>query len=353
MLKVFKYTVFDNSSISSAIKKINQLQSKAVLVINHKSKKIAGTLSDGDLRRAFLKGINIRDKITKVYNKKYFYISEIPKDKKKIEKIFEKYRYQFIPLVDSSKKLKDIIFPFKKHTSFKKINDPVLVMAGGKGTRLKPFTEVLPKPLIPINNKTAISTIIDQFKMYKIKKFYISLNFKKEILESYLKYINKNKKYSFFFLNEKKPLGTAGPIKLLEGKIKQDFFVVNCDVIFNFDISNLKRIHVKNKNILTIVVTSKKQSIPYGVCYSEDGKSLKEFKEKIENEFNINIGLYLVNKKIFKYIKKNKNLDFDKLINILLKNNEKIGLYFIESNNWKDVGQWDNYNDFTSNGKKN
>ena len=350
---MIKYTVFDNSTISHSIKKINDLQSKAVIVINAKTKKVVGTLSDGDLRRAFLKGKKIKENIKGIYNKKFFYILKIPRDRKKIEKIFEKGRYQFIPVVDRSKKLVDIIFPFKKINIFKKIDSSVLVMAGGKGSRLKPFTEVLPKPLIPINNKTAISTIIEEFTKYNIKKFFISLNFKKEILESYLNYINKSKKYIFSFLKEKKPLGTAGAIKLLENKIKKNFFVVNCDVIFDFDLKKFEKMHIKNNNIMTIVVTSKKQNIPYGVCYSEDGKSLKEFREKIVNEYNINIGLYLINKKIFKYLKKNKRLEFDQLINFLLKKNEKIGLYFIESNNWKDVGQWDNYNNFISNGKNN
>ncbi len=343
MTKIIKYTVLNNTSIGNAIKKINELETKAIIVLDHKTKNIVGTLSDGDLRRAFLKGKKITQNIRGIYTENFFYFSKIPKDKKEIQKIFEKKRFQFIPVINK-KKLINIIFPFKKDKDFKKIHSPVLIMAGGLGSRLKPFTEVLPKPLIPINNKTAISTIIDKFSKYNIKNFFISVNFKKEILESYLSYINKKKKYKFSFLKESRPLGTAGPIKLLENKIKNNFFLVNCDVIFDFNLNNLENIHKRDQNILTIVVTSKNYKIPYGVCFSDDGKRLKNFQEKIINEYNINIGFYVINKKIFKFLKKNVRMEFDELINILLKKKQRIGLYFIESSNWKDVGQWDDYN---------
>ena len=128
-------------------------------------------------------------------------------------------------------------------------------MSGGKGTRLKPFTEMFPKPLLPVGNKTAIDHITDNFLKNDFKNFFFSINYKSKLLKAYLQ----EKKIKINYIQEKKPLGTAGSLKLLNKKfLKEDFFVINCDTILNLDFQSLLEYHKSNKNYITLVVSMKK-----------------------------------------------------------------------------------------------
>ena len=161
----------------------------------------------------------------------------------------------------------------------KKVTIPVFIMAGGLGSRLKPFTDVLPKPLIPIGNKTVIERIIDQFLAFEVNNFYISINHKSKILKAFFDELNPDYKVNFIY--ESKPLGTGGSLSLIEDSITNDFILANCDVIFDIDLHDLTKFHEKNSNIITIVASTKELTLPYGnLILSEDG-NLKATEEKL------------------------------------------------------------------------
>ena len=335
-------------TISKALDTLKK-EGKRCLVVLDKNKKLLGTLTDGDLRVAILNGIDLKKTIEGLYNKKPKTIdfSQV-KNFSLIKKIFTKYSIDLIPVLNK-KKVCGIIYWsefFKNEETEKNIFD-VVIMAGGKGTRLLPFTKVLPKPLIPINNKPIIDHILESFQNVNIKNFWLSLNFKSKILKTYLNSSSKRKNVKF--LTEKNPLGTIGSLSLLPTEnISENFIVSNCDILINTNINELFEHHKTQKAYLTIVVVKKTFKIPYGSCNINHNGILKKIEEKVENNYFVNTGFYVFNKKTINLINKNSKLDFNDLVTMLKKKNKKIVCFPIEEKNWSDFGNWSQYNEETS-----
>ena len=214
-------------------------------------------------------------------------------------------------------------------------------MAGGKGTRLEPFTNVLPKPLIPINEKTVIEHIIEKFLKNNISNFIITLNYKSKILKAFFDEIKP--KFNVSFIDEPKPLGTAGGLSLLTGKIKKPFLVTNCDTIININTDDLLNFHNTNKNALTLVASAKEFVIPYGTCKLNTKGYLQNILEKPKFDYLVSIGLYVINPNLTKLIPKNKAFDMIDLIQLAKRKKKQIGVYPIDDESWIDVGQWSEY----------
>jgi len=333
-----------SNSILDALNLIQKNLHKSVVVVD-RSKKLLGILSDADIRRALLKGIKLTDSIKKYYNKNILFVRGTKYDLQKIKnKIIENNLF-VVPVIGKNREIIDLISYKDLDRKVKsKINDiPIVIMAGGKGKRLKPFTDILPKPLIPINNKTILEHIILNFKSHGMNNFSFITQHKSEIIKSYLKEINTELKIKYNFFVEKNPLGTSGGLKLLEKKIKKDFFVSNCDTLIKNDLLDIYDHHIKNSNLITIVVSYKEYQIPYGIFNTNNNGKFIKIIEKPTKNYLVNTGLYLLNPKIFKLIKKNQYLDFDNMLKIIKNNKLKIGLFPIEDKNWKDVGQWTEY----------
>lgn len=344
-----KLTINHLSTIKLALEKLDKEQ-VGTLIVTDKNQKFLGTLSNGDLRRAVLKTKNISQKISSFYNKNSTFFMRDSFSLKKIEAILIKNKFDFIPILNKSMKVINV-FELKdcqkknrikkRNNNINKIN--VVIMAGGLGTRLEPFTSILPKPLIPINGKPIIKHIIDSFKLGEIKNFWITLNYKSILLKSYFKEIKLTDKINF--IEEKKPLGTVGSVKLINKKLSEDFFLTNCDTIIKTNYSDIYKFHKKNSFDITIVASLKKYVIPYGVCETNKDYSLKELNEKPFYDLLVNTGLYLMKKDIIKLIPPNRRYDMNKFIAHLKKNNKKIGIYPINGDSWIDVGQWSEYKD--------
>ncbi len=260
--------------------------------------------------------------------------------------MFLKQKFDLIPVIDSKKNVVEIlhwdeIFYNNKKNAIKKINIPVIIMAGGQGTRLQPFSEILPKPLIPINGKTILERIIEKFHIQGFQNFNFIINYKSLILKAYIQEIKE--KFSINFFEEKKTLGTIGGILLAKNKILNNFFVSNCDVIINADYLDLLDFHKKKSNDITLVASTKEYIIPYGNCKIDKKGNLTKIIEKPKYDFLINSGLYVFNKRVMKLIPPNKYFDFTHLVEIAKKNKYKIGVYPIYEDSWIDVGQWSEY----------
>tara|TARA_B110000483_G_C18038236_1_gene481506 strand:- start:146 stop:973 length:828 start_codon:yes stop_codon:yes gene_type:complete len=261
-----------------------------------------------------------------------------------IRDIFLKFKLDLIPIVEN-KKIIDIMiwsdfFSGKKTLETKKIS--VVIMAGGKGSRLHPFSKVLPKPLVPVNEIPIIEIILEKFLKYNILDIFISINYKSKILISYLKTTKFYKRIQF--ISEKNPMGTIGSLALLKNKkLSKNFFVANCDVVINTDYKSILDFHENKKNDITIVCAIKKIKIPYGTCEINKNGTLIRMLEKPEIKKFINVGLYVLNKSIFSIIGKNDGMNFDELLKKAKKNRKKIGIFPIEDSSWFDFGQWDEY----------
>ena len=338
-----KYKVRKNKSIEQAmqIQKDNSL--KCLIVVDFKDK-FLGTISDGDIRNAILKKIKLSEKIEKIFNKSPYFYYENKYDLKKIKKNLNDQSYPYVPIINKNRKIINIIDLnfFGKKEEVKKINLPVVIMAGGYGTRLRPSTNILPKPLIPLQGKAIIEHIIDEFKPYNIKKYYISLNFKSILVKAFFSELKKSVNVNF--LNEKKPLGTAGSLNFLLKKKINEFIVINCDTIIKTDFNKLLKFHKFSKNDISVVGAINNLEIPYGVCEIGKNRILKKIDEKPKFSFLASVGCYIINKKALRIIPKNKYLDFNELITKAIKKKLKVGVYPIDRSEWIDVGSFEYIN---------
>ena len=228
-----------------------------------------------------------------------------------------------------------------KRRSKLKINNPVVIMAGGKGTRLDPFTRILPKPLIPINDKAIIEVIMENFAAYGMKKFIVSLNYKSKLIKAYFQ--EKGLAYQLDYIEEEKPLGTAGALRKLISKVKKDLFVSNCDIIIKANYVDVLQFHKKGNYEITIVGTLQHHVLPYGVCEINSGGELKVIKEKPQYDFIVNTGMYILKPNALKSIPKNKFYNMTDLITDLKKKGKRVGVFPISDKAWIDTGEWDKY----------
>ena len=343
------YILKENFTIQRAIKLLN-IQEIKCLVITDKKKKLIGTIMDGDLRRAIAKNKNALDEnIEKVINKKPFIFKkkDIPNIKNFIKSKKIDRKIQLIPVVDKNLKLIKTINLDKFIIKKSNVNYPkklelisAVIMAGGKGKRLERFTELFPKPLLPYKNSTVLETIINKFKIAGVKKVYLTLNYKKNLIKSYIN--NKIDQINLDFIEEKKALGSAGAIAYLKTKMTKDFFLINCDTLADIDLEKVYKFHKNMKNDLTIIAANKIFSIPYGSCVLKKSGIFEKIVEKKNYVELINIGMYVLSPKIPKQMKLNSKINMDQLIKKLKKLKMKIGVFPINEHSWVDTGTLEN-----------
>tara|TARA_B100000315_G_C14580895_1_gene590417 strand:- start:1880 stop:2923 length:1044 start_codon:yes stop_codon:yes gene_type:complete len=330
-------------SIRNALKAMH-IAGKKCLIVAKDDKTLLGTLSDGDLRKEILKNTSLDQSIEGVYNANPTYFLKNKYTLTEAKDILINQRFDFIPIVNNKKIIIDVLYWEKVFeigdNKFDKLSCPVVIMAGGRGTRLDPFTKVLPKALIPVNEKTIIEHIIERFTDFGCDNFYLTVNYKSRILKAFFEELNPN--YQVHFVEEDDPLGTAGSLRLLNGKFDQPFLVSNCDIIINIDTS-LYEYHLKNGYDITVVASTKEYIIPYGTCELNDDGCLSHINEKPKYDFLINTGLYIINPDILTLIPKDKFYHITHLIEDAKINGKKVGVFPVDEEAWIDVGQWAEY----------
>jgi len=333
-----------NASVKEALEKLDKNAEKILFVVD-KENKLIGSLTDGDVRRWILKDGDLCAKVSSVcYKGTYYVYTGYSLDDVKKE-IFKR-KIVYVPVLNKNKEIIeflvwDKLFSGKIVRKTKdKLDVEVVIMAGGKGTRLDPFTRILPKPLIPIGEKSILEIIIEKFTEYQINEFYISVHHKAKIIKSYFEEIKHA--YKVKYLHEDKPLGTVGAIKKLQGKLNKEIILTNCDVIIEIDYGDLIRHHKGHKNDITIVASIKTYNIPYGICEIGNDGNLINIREKPEYNFLVNTGMYVLNPETLRYIPRNKFFHMTQLIE-KLKSTHKIGVYPISENSWMDLGEWAEY----------
>lgn len=336
-----------NTSIKDALKTLNKTAEKALLVVDD-SVKLLGTLTDGDIRRYILSGKNITESadIGGVYNKKPIYISKRMFSIEAARETLIKNKIELLPILDEEGKVADYttwtkVFSGGKIARKKIEPMPVVIMAGGKGTRLDPFTRILPKSLIPVGEKAIIEVIMDKFYEYGISEFYISINHKAKMVKAYFEEINK--KYVIHYLEEEYPLGTAGSLRFLRGKVKDSLMVSNCDIIVDCDYSEIVEFHKSNNYDITIIGSLKHFVIPYGVCVIEKNGLLTDMIEKPEHNFLVNTGMCILRKQTLDLIPHKQKFHITDLVKKARRSGGKVGVFPISESSWIDVGQWEEY----------
>ena len=336
------FTIKSNVSIRKAMKKLSKYGQRCMVIVDDQNK-LLGTLSDGDVRKAILKGIMLRQPVLDIYNREPTVLIEDNYDLSTVKNLFTKSRFDLIPVVDNQDYLKDILLwesVFENDSNKQNLLDPIptVIMAGGSGTRLEPFTTVLPKPLIPIHGKPIIQHIMERFAKIGTKEFILTVNYKANIIKAFFKELKLD--FSVKCIEEEEPLGTAGSLQLMNGKFSQPYFVTNCDIIVKTDYSSLYEFHLKGGYDITLVASAKEFVIPYGTCELNSEGNLSHMNEKPQYDFLINTGLYVLSPNIIDLIPTNKFYHITNLIEDAKKQGKKIGVFPIDDDAWIDIGQW-------------
>ena len=330
-----KHLVTPEHQMKFVIKKLSPqggLEENKFCLVVGKRKNLLGTITDGDIRRGLLLNYNINDKVEKIYKrnplvtKKNLSINEI-------KKIFNKKGITFLPLINHKREILDI-YDYKKLDEVSSINYHMLIMAGGKGLRLRPLTIKTPKPLLLVNKKPIIEHIITNAKNQGIVNFLISINYLGYKIK---KYLGDGSKLGvkIKYLEEKKPLGTAGSINLIK-KFDKPIILTNSDIISKINFREMIKSHKKNKSHLTLVAKVFYEKDNYGRIVA-NGNVVKKIIEKLEQNLLINAGIYFIDSKVKKIIKNYKYLDMTDLINLGLNNKLKINVFPIHEE-WLDYG---------------
>lgn len=342
-MDINNYIVAHDLSIIDALGRLNICEKK-ILFICDDNERLLAAITDGDIRRWILKSGDMSAPVDKIanYNPKYLFDTDIITAK---NYMFEN-SISALPILNADKTIKTIVFWTDSNIELKmqaKINLPVVIMAGGKGTRLYPYTKILPKPLIPIGDIPIIERIIDQFVKAGCKDFYVIVNYKKDMIKAYFNEM-KEKSYTITFVDENIPLGTGGGLKLLQSYLHTDFILTNCDILIKSDFSDIIKQHSNKNNVVTMICSAKKFKIPYGIVELDKNENILEMKEKPTLNFLTNTGCYVVSSSVFDYIADNENIGFPDIIGRIKDADKKVGIYPIHQDAWLDMGQFDELN---------
>ncbi len=329
-----KYIISEDFSIKEAMRQIDRNTKGIVYVV--KDKKLSGAVTDGDVRRYILSSGDIEKKVSQIMNANpKFLLLENEND---VSKKLKEYKLHSLPILNSNHEILKIYFDNEVVEKEKqKFDIPVVIMAGGKGTRLYPYTQILPKPLIPIGEETITEHIMDHFEEYGCTEFSMIVNYKKNFIKSYFE--DSEKKRNVKFIEEKTFLGTGGGLKLLNKQINSTFFMTNCDILIEEDYAKILKCHREKKNLVTMVCAVKKMIIPYGTVITDEDDRVIEMKEKPELSFVTNTGFYILEPEFLELIPDNTFVHITDIIQKCIDLKKNIGIYRISEDKWLDMGQ--------------
>ncbi len=341
--KIQNKIISANDTILHALKMMDGHRTKLLFVID--DDKFDCILTIGDIQRAIIRQANLNDPVLTILDRNKIYASDKdPLDK--VKEVMFKELIDCMPVLNDRGEIVDVLF---WHDVFSetvaenrpKIDLPVVIMAGGKGTRLKPLTNVIPKPLVPVGDKTILEVIMDQFEAIGCHKFYMSVNYKADMMKYYLSQLDHQ--YDIEFFMEDKPLGTIGSVSLLKGKIETPFFVSNCDSINEQDYRDVYDYHVNNHNDMTIVTMVKSFMIPYGVIETGEDGLMVNLKEKPENTYMVNSGVYILNPELINEIPERQFFHITHLMEKVKARGGRVGCFPVSEDSWHDMGEWPEY----------
>lgn len=345
--KVEHLFVYKSYSIKEVLKIIDSGAIGMVIVVDE-DKKIIGTITDGDIRRAILQDYSIDEPIEKIVHHNPICGTE-DMDKEQLKDLLVKKAVKVLPIIDKFNvvidyiKIEDILLPEGKENL-------VVIMAGGLGTRLKDLTKEIPKPMLKVGQDPILHHIINNFKEYGYNKMLISVNYKAEIIENYFQ-----NGFAFGvdleYIKEKKRLGTAGGLFLVKDYMDKSFFVINGDIFTNLNADNMMQFHNNGNYDITVGTRKHTFHIPYGVI-DIDNNLIQGIKEKPELEYLINAGVYCLKPEVLKFIPEDTYYEITDLISACIDKGLKVGSYEIKEY-WMDIGMIEDYNkvndDFNNN----
>ncbi len=339
--QLMEFLISPDGTVVEAMQHIDR-NAKGILFVVEDNQKLIGVVTDGDIRRWLIKNGDMQAQVQKFMTRTPKVIYR--KDVKQAQDYMVKYSITALPVVTARGCVTDIILREQKadvvveqKTGLSDI--PVVIMAGGKGTRLYPYTKILPKPLIPIGDIPIMERIIDRFCEYGVRDFWATVNYKKSMIKSY--FAENEHNYHITYVEEDKPLGTAGSLRLIEGAFDRPFIVTNCDILIDADYEDLYKYHTEAGNELTIVTALKNIVVPYGVIHSSENGAIISMEEKPRLSYFVNTGMYILNPDLLNEIPADKLFHMTDLADRLLTKGRKVGMYPISEESFLDMGEFE------------
>lgn len=326
--------ITEERSVLEAMKQIEATGRQILMVAENNQLK--AVVTDGDVRRHILHGGKLGDQVKDIANYKPRFIYE--RDKDDYRQIMKKWSILSLPVVNEKLEIQSIVFVNASEIGRNySIGAPVVIMAGGLGTRLYPYTKILPKPLIPIGEIPITEHIINRFLEYQCREFHLIVNHKRNMIKAYFSDVGKD--YKLEFHAEDKPLGTGGGLSLLKGKVDTTFFLTNCDVLIRANYKEIYDYHKQNENMITIVAAYKYFTIPYGIINLDGDGHIDTMLEKPEYSFLTNTGFYVVEPDVINSLEDDQVIGFPDIIERQKGLGKKIGVFPVNEKSWLDMGQ--------------
>jgi len=337
MINYKKILLKIDSTLKEALQIIDSGAVKIALVVDE-DEKLLGTITDGDIRRGLLNNLSLNDSIESIVFKTPT-VCRIEDNKEEIIEIALAKKLHQIPIVDKDGKLlgiKDIDELIKPDSK----SNRVVLMVGGLGTRLRPLTEHIPKPMLKVGNKPILETIILNFKKYGFVNIVLCVSYKSEIIEAYFK-DGSEFGVNIEYVHENKRMGTAGALSLVKENLDEPFFVMNGDLLTNINFDNMMEYHLSNNSSATMGVREYEFQVPYGVV-KIDGANIVGIAEKPKHQFFVSAGVYVLSQEVLEYIPKDEYYDmptlFEKIISEKLKS-----ISFPIHEYWLDIGRFEEF----------
>lgn len=322
-------------TISEAMQQIDK-NASGILFLIDKERKLIGCITDGDIRRYLLAGGKMSGAAADAANKKPRFAKTIEEAKE----LYHKKNYVIIPVLDKNDSIVDLYsgdsgLQKRQHNP---LNIPVVINAGGKGTRLDPFTRVLPKPLIPVGDLPIIEHIMKEYQTYSCNEFHVIVNYKRELMKAY--FADNENHYNITWYDEEEPLGTGGGLSLLRGTFTDTFFFANCDALLTANYESIVKFHKDNRNVITMICAYKNINIPYGIVEMGINGVIEEMKEKPLVSFLTNTGIYIVEPEVIDDIEDNVPISFPDIVEKERKKGKRVAVFPVGENDWMDMGQF-------------
>lgn len=328
-----KFIGMSTMTVSEAMQKIDA-NTCGILMISDGEGKLVACLTDGDIRRYLLSGGRLDGNVIEAANKHPKYARTFDE----AASLFHKKNYVAIPVLNEYGEIVSIYLGNGELEVPKvSLNIPVVINAGGKGTRLDPYTRVLPKPLIPVGELPIIEHIMQRFMGYDCNRFHIIVNYKKQIMKGY--FSEKEGEYDISWYEEEKPLNTGGGLTLLKGTLHETFFFTNCDNLLLSNYDSIIRFHKEHKNAITMICAYKNLQIPYGVVEMGLDGVIKEMKEKPAFSFLTNTGIYVVEPEVLDDMEDGVAIGFPDVVEQQKEKGRNVAIYPVSENDWLDMGQ--------------
>lgn len=329
-----KFIGKNNLTVSQAMQQIDK-NTCGILFLIDDDGRLQGCLTDGDVRRFLLAGGKMSESAIEAANKK----PRIARTIDEAKGLYHRKNYIVIPIVDDDGVITDL-YEGKGDSNQKKrspLGIPVVINAGGRGTRLDPYTKVLPKPLIPVGDLPIIELIMQEYQSYACTDFHIIVNYKRDLMKAY--FADSERDYRITWYDEEKPLGTGGGLSLLRGKFDSTFFFANCDALLTANYESMLKFHKENCNAITMICAYKNINIPYGVVEMGTNGIIEEMKEKPLMSFLTNTGIYIVEPDVIGDIGDDEAIGFPNIIEREKQKGKRVAVFPVSENDWMDMGQ--------------